>query len=142
VCKKKYTKEIADYYLDELYRELKPFQGIWRPVSMVQDGTPRPDWEVGPRRVIIVGDEYCVDDGDGMVRLGTFRIDPRTTPMRIVTEPVVGQYQGKSVPGICEVDGGSLRLCFAPPEGEPPPEFYAPSGSRCWLTVDEHVPRG
>ena len=48
--------------------------------------------------------------------------------------------------GICEMDDEALRLCFAPddrdpnnPDGSRPSEFYAPSGSGCWMTKDVHI---
>jgi uncharacterized protein (TIGR03067 family) len=120
-------------------RELEQFQGTWKTVSMVIDGRDVPPEEIEFRQVIITGNNYVVVDGNRTIQRGTFRLDPAASPKRIDTMPADGPNQGKVDRGIYELDGGSVRLCHAPPDKDRPTEFSAKKGTGRWLVLDQRV---
>jgi uncharacterized protein (TIGR03067 family) len=129
----------ADGPQDDPARELEKFQGTWKTVSMVIDGRQVPGAEIEFRQVVITGDKYVVIDGNRTIQRGTFRLDPTARPRRIDTTPADGPNQGKVDRGIYELDGGTLRLCHAPPDRDRPTEFSAGEGTGRWLVLDQRV---
>jgi uncharacterized protein (TIGR03067 family) len=124
---------------DDPVEELERLQGTWRVESMTIDGTKIPGDELTGRRVIVIDDRYVVIDGTRTIQRGRFRIDPSKTPKRIDTIPADGANAGKVDKGIYEINGDTLRLCYAPPGQDRPTEFNAEEGSGRWVSVDRRV---
>lgn len=124
---------------DEVFkRELKAISGTWRPVSVETDGmkvsedrlkeTVQTRGEDG-KVVIRVGDKVVLE---GTVK----KVDATKSPKTIDTEVTLGENKGKTVQGIYEVDGDTLRICVAlPGKAERPTEFTAKAGSNWSLAV-------
>lgn len=129
----------ADGPEDDPAREIEKLQGTWKTVLMVIDGREVPREEIEFRQVVITGNQYVVSDGNTTIQRGSFRLDPSVRPRRIDTTPADGPNQGKVDRGIYELDGGTLRLCHAPPDRDRPAEFSAPKGTGRWLVLDQRV---
>ena|SRR5438093_5258911 len=106
---------------------------------MVIDGRQVPDEELEFRRVIIIDDKYVVVDGNRTIQRGSFRLVPGKSPKQIDTIPADGPNKGQVDRGIYQWEGGSLRLCYAPPTRGRPSEFSAEPGSGRWLVLDQRV---
>jgi uncharacterized protein (TIGR03067 family) len=68
---------------------------------------------------------------------GMLTVDPqaRTLDMR----PANGEFRGKILRGIYEVDGNILKICFAEPGRERPTQFVSMPGSGHILVIQERV---
>jgi uncharacterized protein (TIGR03067 family) len=76
-------------------------------------------------KVTIEGNRYTVERGDKTLERGNFRLDPSRSPKAVDTTPSEGPDKGKTVRGIYELEGDTLRTCVAPPGEERPSEFAA-----------------
>ena len=95
--------------------------GKWLVVSVERDGKADDALKGGVR--VIAGDKYTLSDKNGKATPGTFKIDASKKPKTIDMMPAEGQYKGKTLLGIYEVDGQSLKICFAEPGKDRPTEF-------------------
>ncbi len=67
---------------------------------------------------------------DGEVfRRGIVTLDPAKSPKRINTWDLGGPYEDQTVPGIYEIDGDTLKICFSRPGIERPTEFTTKKAS-------------
>jgi len=122
---------------DAVKKELKALAGTWKAVSLETDGKPAPDDIV--KKVVMTRDE----SGKTVIRRGEMvvveavvkKIDPSRKPKTIDSEQTVGEHKGKTIQGIYEIDGDTLRVCVALPGKERPTVFSAKAGSGNSLAV-------
>src|SRR5262249_31158486 len=69
------------------------------------------------------GNRVSLRDGDRVRRRGIVTVDPTRKPKAINTWDQDGPYEDQTVPGIYDLDGDTLRLCFSRPGSERPKEF-------------------
>jgi uncharacterized protein (TIGR03067 family) len=60
--------------------------------------------------------------GDETVQ-GTIEINPTKKPKTIDVKPEIGTNKGKTLLGIYELDGDSLKICLALPDKDRPTAF-------------------
>ena len=123
---------------DAFKHELKALAGTWKPISSETDGNKTPEERL--KESSMTRDEtgkVIGRRGDMIVLEGTVkRIDASMKPKTIDTEVIVGDLKGKTIQGIYEIDGDTLRICVVlPGRGERPTEFTGKAGSGCSLTV-------
>ena len=118
-------------------KDMEKLQGDWAAVSMVRDGMniPRDDAQSFFRS--IKGDKSTVFRYDDVVNKGTFSIDATKKPKTMDFVPEGTDDKSKSSLGIYEFDGEKLKICFAQPGKDRPPEFTSKEGSGHALTVWE-----
>jgi uncharacterized protein (TIGR03067 family) len=117
-------------------KELAQFQGNWQLVSAETDGKKVPEEQVAKVRVVIEGSKHSVYAGDQrLVHEIPFTIDPTTKP-KSVTDTLP---DGRTIKGIYELDGDTLRSCVAGPGKDRPKEFTAKEGSGQTLRVFKRV---
>src|SRR5262245_27215589 len=80
--------------------------GKWLIVTVERDGKADDAFKGGVR--VIAGDKYTLADKNGKATPGTFKIDPGKKPKTIEMMPAEGQYKGKTLLGIYEIDGQTL----------------------------------
>lgn len=109
---------------DDAKEDLKKFQGTWETTTEI-NGETMPD----KATVILKDNKYIVKLGDKVVDEGTFKLDAGTKPRSIDSTAEIGPGKGKSILGIYEFDGDSIKICFAGPGKDRPKEFSAKKGS-------------
>ncbi|MEO6811228.1 MAG: TIGR03067 domain-containing protein [Isosphaeraceae bacterium] len=115
-------------------REL--IQGPWKIVSITQDGTKESDESVHGGRIEFSEDGYTVRANDQIVEQGSQSLDSSKQPKTIDFKITRGPAKGKTQPGIYQLEGDQLRVCFAHPGGsDRPKQFTSTTESRTILLV-------
>jgi uncharacterized protein (TIGR03067 family) len=104
--------------------ELKKFEGAWQLVSEVMDGKEQPaDYVRRIRWIFDDGGHWKVEDGGKVIFAGDMTVypdrDPRAADSTLTSE---GEQKGKVVRAIYELDGDTLKQCWAV-ESERPRAF-------------------
>ena len=120
---------------DAVRKEKQSLQGKWTIVSVDRDGKEVNMWKDGLR--LFEGDKYTLTTKGGESFKGTFALDPAKVPKAIDFMPGGGQYKGKTLRGIYEIDGDMLKICFAEPDKERPTEFSSKANSGWTLAVQK-----
>jgi uncharacterized protein (TIGR03067 family) len=122
---------------DASAKELKALAGTWRPISAENNGYKTSGED-------LKGDLWIRDaDGKWTLRRGgktvvewaAKNIDATKNPKTVDIEITAGAYKGVVYLGIYELDGDTLRICFALPDrAVRPTEFSASKGTIRALT--------
>ena len=83
------------------------------------------------------GDSLTLHSDTEVRRHGITTLDPTRNPKAINTWDQDGPYDDRTVPGIYELKGDSLKLCFARPGDQRPTEFTTKKGTGFLLVVYE-----
>jgi uncharacterized protein (TIGR03067 family) len=123
---------------DTFKKELKALAGTWRPVFSETDGNKAPEERL--KESSMTRDEtgkVIGRRGDMIVLEARVKqIDASKKPKTIDNVVTAGDQKGKTIQGIYEIDGDTLRVCVVlPGRGERPTEFSGRAGSGCNLTV-------
>jgi uncharacterized protein (TIGR03067 family) len=118
----------ADNPSDEAKKDLAALQGEWSMTSGERDGQPIPDdLRKGFKRV--VKDDVTTITASGQtVMKARFTVDPAKKPKAIDYTLLDGPNKDKKVLGIYELDGDTVKFCFAAPDQERPKEFKGDAG--------------
>ena len=100
--------------------DLKALQGTWERVAMELEGKPAPD-------ILITG--WSSTYKDGVYRHGIVTLDPDRTPKATNTWDLEGPFADQTVPGIYELNGDTVKFCFARPGQKRPTEFTTKRGT-------------
>jgi|GraSoiStandDraft_55_1057291.scaffolds.fasta_scaffold465452_2 uncharacterized protein (TIGR03067 family) len=109
--------------------ELKNLEGTWELISLTKDGQQVPAAVLKSTQVVIKGDKYWIKFGNEVKQEGTITIDPTRKPKTIDDIAATGTNKGKKSLGIYELEGDTLKTCFADPGKERPTEFTSKPGS-------------
>ena len=104
-------------------------EGTWKAVAAVQNGQEQND--AGEHTLTFTGDTFTVAR-DGETRMkGTFKTDATKKPKTIDWIVKEGRNAGKTIVGIYELDGDTLKVCFDPTgrAGDRPTEFKTTADS-------------
>lgn len=132
-------------------------QGTWTIESGEMNGKAAPPGELVKSRFVFAAEKVVIEDGDGKDE-ETYKLDPNPKPKTIdmtttikhiafgtVVAPAIGakatasapavkpedkvvKTEKKTVKGIYSLDGDTLKLCLAEPEGPRPMEFTSANG--------------
>src|SRR5690348_12894891 len=97
---------------DGVKQEKEKLQGTWKPVTAQERGETKNDVE--DHRLIFSGEEFRIKKGDETLIKGKFKIDPTKKPKQIdmeVTDARKENFNGKTVLGIYDFDGDTLKWC-------------------------------
>jgi uncharacterized protein (TIGR03067 family) len=120
---------------DAARKEMSRLEGKWSMVSGKSDGREMPKELVKTGRRVAKGGETTVEVGGRVLFKARFRIDPAKKPKAIDYTMTEGPTKGKTQLGIYELDGDTVKFCFAAPGKERPTEFTADEGSQRTLSV-------
>lgn len=116
-------------------KDLAALQGEWSMVSGSADGQPMPDNLRTQMKRICKGDETSVTmDGQPFFR-AKISLDPTKKPKTIDYAVTEGSNKGKTQLGIYELDGDTLKSCFAAPGAERPTDFTGKEGEHRTVSI-------
>jgi uncharacterized protein (TIGR03067 family) len=104
--------------------DMQKLQGRWNVASIEVNGAPVPEDKMGDPRAVIEGDRYAIHD----FRL-TIKIDPTKTPKAIDMDGKDGNGKPLAMAGIYDVEGDTLRICFAKPGQKQRPATFETRGN-------------
>src|SRR5262249_29705787 len=115
--------------------EMARLEGEWTMVSGEIEGQPMPEAFRKTARRVAKGDETTVTMGGQLFMKAKYTVDPVRRPRTIDYAMTGGPSRGKTQLGIYELDGNTVKFCFASPGKERPTEFSAKAGSGQTLSV-------
>jgi uncharacterized protein (TIGR03067 family) len=110
-------------------------EGIWRMVSITDDGIKLREASIHPMTVAISGNTYTVRVADKVVERGVFVLDAAQSPKTIDATVLEGQDRGKTSLGIYSLDNDTRRVCLAAPGKDRPSGFESVKGSKRALFI-------
>jgi uncharacterized protein (TIGR03067 family) len=113
---------------DAARQEMARLEGEWSMVSGEADGQPLPAEMVRTARRVAKDGETTVTIGGRLFMKARFTVDPAKTPKAIDYTMTDGPTKGKIQLGIYELDGDTVRFCFAAPGMDRPADFKGGSG--------------
>jgi uncharacterized protein (TIGR03067 family) len=109
--------------------DLAKLQGTWLLVAMEKDGENVPAEDFKDWKSVYKEDRLTLLVGDKVRRRGIVTLESSRKIKAINTWDQDGPYADQTVPGIYELEGDTLKLCFAHPGEERPKEFTTKSGT-------------
>jgi uncharacterized protein (TIGR03067 family) len=122
---------------DASRKDLEKLQGTWTLVRMEAEGENVLPEHFEGWHSIYQGDALTLKAGDVVRRRGIVTLDASRTPRAINTWDVDGPFADQVVPGIYELAGDNLKLCFARPGQDRPSEFTTKNGTGFLVVVYE-----
>jgi uncharacterized protein (TIGR03067 family) len=105
-------------------KDQESLQGTWQVVSFKVEGAQGPPEEViKTMKLTIKGDKMSHGGAGGRTEEATFTLDATQQPKTLDMTPTAGPDKGKSILGIYQLDGDTLKICAAKPETARPKEF-------------------
>jgi uncharacterized protein (TIGR03067 family) len=105
--------------------------GTWVVVSGEEDGKPSPEEKIKGSKMTVDGKTIKLSDKDDkQLWILDYKLDPSKKPAEIDMTVAEGQGAGKSSQGIYELEGDSLKLCYALPGADRPKTFKTTAGAK------------
>jgi uncharacterized protein (TIGR03067 family) len=111
------------------------FEGEWKMVSAVMNGSAMEESAVQWVKRVTIGDEITVIAGPQIMMKMTFKHDPSQSPKTMDYVNTAGSNKGKTQLGIYEFDGDLLRICMAAAGAPRPKKFESVRGDGSTFTV-------
>jgi uncharacterized protein (TIGR03067 family) len=122
----------------DVEKELKMFQGTWTFESVEAGGKKMPADQFKGMTVTFESDKYSVKMGAEVVEAATVKLDPSKSPKTVDSTVTDGPNKGKVYPGIYEISGDTLKVCFDEDGKKRPTEFKGEIGGHM-LVVHKRV---
>jgi len=116
-------------------KELALLEGEWSMVSGEANGLSMPKETVQTGRRVAKDGQTTITLGGRVYFKAKFNIDPTKKPKTIDYAMTEGPTKGKTHLGIYELEGDTVKFCFAAPGKDRPTEFTAKEGSQRTLSV-------
>jgi uncharacterized protein (TIGR03067 family) len=120
---------------DAVKKEMTQLEGQWSMVSGEANGLSMPKETVASGKRDAKDGETTITISGQVYFKAKFSIDPTKKPKAIDYAMTEGPTKGKTHLGIYELDGDTVKFCFAAPGNERPTEFTAKEGSQRTLSV-------
>ena len=119
--------------------EVKKFQGVWTVESLESGGKKVPTDLFKDMTLTYEGDKYTVKNGKDVIQVGTQKLDPSKSPKTLDGKITEGFGKGSVMPGIYEIDGDTLKVCFDEEGKKRPTEFKNAPGSETFVNVHKRA---
>jgi uncharacterized protein (TIGR03067 family) len=116
-------------------KEMARLEGEWSMVSGEASGMSMPAEMVKTGKRVAKDGETTVTMGGRVYFKAKFKIDPTKKPKSIDYTMTEGPTKGKTHLGIYELDGDTVKFCFAAPGKDRPTDFTAKEGSERTASV-------
>jgi uncharacterized protein (TIGR03067 family) len=120
---------------DATRKEMTQLEGEWSMVQGEANGQSMPKETVALARRVAKDGETTITIGGQVYFKAKFTIDPTKKPKSIDYAMTEGPTKGKTHLGIYELDGDTLKFCFAAPGKDRPTDFTAKEGSERTFSV-------
>ncbi len=120
---------------DATDKERVQLEGEWSMVSGEANGVSMPEATVMTGKRVAKEGKTTISFGGRIYFKAKYRIDPTKKPKAIDYTMTEGPTKGKTHLGIYELDGDTVKFCFAAPGKDRPTEFTAKEGSQQTLSV-------
>jgi uncharacterized protein (TIGR03067 family) len=120
---------------DAAKKEMAQLEGAWSMVSGEANGVSMPEATVKTGKRVAQEGETTISFGGQVYFKAKFRIDPTQKPKAIDYAMTECPTKGKTHLGIYELDGDTVKFCFAAPGKDRPTEFTAKEGTQQTLSV-------
>lgn len=120
---------------DAAKQEMAQLEGEWSMVAGAASGVSLPEATVKTGKRVAKDGETTISFGGQLYFRAKFTIDPTKNPKAIDYAMTAGPTKGKTHLGIYELEGDTLKFCFAAPGKDRPTEFTADEGSQRTLSV-------
>jgi uncharacterized protein (TIGR03067 family) len=129
----------GDGVQDALKKEMSQLEGEWSMVSGEANGQAMPKEMVKSGKRVAKDGRTTIMIGGRVYFRAKFTIDPTKKPKAIDYAMTEGPTKGKTHLGIYELNGDTLKFCFAAPGKDRPTEFTAREGSHWTLSVWKRI---
>jgi uncharacterized protein (TIGR03067 family) len=109
-------------------------EGTWLPSSAEIGEKQFPDEVRKSIKLVVEGDKYTVTVGD-KVDKGTVKLDLKAKPKALDITGTEGPNKGKTILGIYERDGDTLRICYDLSGKGRPKAFETKAGTQLFLVT-------
>jgi uncharacterized protein (TIGR03067 family) len=120
---------------DDAKKEMAQLEGKWSMVSGEANGMAMPKAMASTGKRVAKDGETTISMGGRLYFKAKFSIDSTKKPKSIDYVMIEGPTKGKTQLGIYELDGDTLKFCFAAPGSDRPTEFSSKEGSQQTLSV-------
>jgi uncharacterized protein (TIGR03067 family) len=114
---------------DPAKSDLDQLQGTWVLVAMETHGEAVDPEAFKGQTAEYEGNKLTLRAGDAVRRRGIVTLAPSRSPKAINTWDQDGPFEDETVPGIYEIQGDTLKLCFARPGDDRPKAFTTKEGT-------------
>jgi len=120
---------------DDAKKDMALLEGVWSMVSGEANGFAMPKETVKSGKRTAKDGETTITIGGQTYFKAKYAIDTTKKPKAIDYMMTEGPTKGKTHLGIYELDGDTVKFCFAAPGKDRPTEFTAKEGSQRTLSV-------
>lgn len=113
--------------------------GSWKAVSLQKNGEDISLEAAEDTRLVFKADGYAIRKGNESLEDGTYRLGGQGDERELDTMPTNGPDRGKTIRGIYQLEGDTLRMCLAPPGAPRPATLASKGGSNHLLFVYKRV---
>src|SRR5262249_20531293 len=120
---------------DVVKKAMAQLEDYWSIVSGEANWMSMPKETARSGKRVAKDGETTITFGGQVYFKAKFSVDPAKKPRAIDYTMTEGPTKGKTHLGIYELDGGTVKFCFAAPGGDRPTDFTAKEGSLRTLSV-------
>ncbi len=126
---------------DPAQTDLEKLQGTWYLTAKESDGEQALAEDIQGETVVYEQNHVTLRSGDRVRKRGIITLDATRKPKAMNTWDRDGPYEDQTIAGIYELEGDTLKVCFARPGEERPREFTTKSGTAFLLCIYKRKPR-